>query len=297
MRDFLEVQRLNQGKELIFCILDGIIDQLVREEHWIVSHLNLTDGFSDAHFKFLLSLNSVANPTAQLFKTWRVNEQKVALVAPLVDFQSTFDIDLNDWNFAWGLDALQFCAARAVPAPFGLLPELNKLIVVAHLLEIIHVHELKVFLTFLIIFADGPGSHTTFAVKNISILLKHWIDESPFTDTGWPDQNQWFVLLRRGVEWVEILFRVDKHIVLSRQKEISKKKLLSIWLTYRFWKEYRGEEIVENLANLQMLRNILVMLLHQLVFPRRQVRKHLIVKVHVRFHDDIFKYQLIYYNW
>lgn len=53
--------------------------------------------------------------------------------------------------------------------------------------------------------------------------------------------------------------------------------------------EDRGEEVVEDFSDFGVLRNILVVLLHQLDFASGQVREHLVVKVHIRLHDFEWK--------
>lgn len=57
-------------------------------------------------------------------------------------------------------------------------------------------------------------------------------------------------------------------------------------LTYGFVEEDGREEVIEDLANLRVCRDVLVMLLHELVFASGEVRKHLVVKVHVLLHVD-----------
>lgn len=100
MGDFLEIQCFDQSEELVLSVLNRIVDELVSEKDGIVGHFNLADSLSDTHFKLLLSLDSIANSASQFFEARWINEQKVALVASLVDLQGTFDIDLDDWDFA-----------------------------------------------------------------------------------------------------------------------------------------------------------------------------------------------------
>lgn len=100
MSDFLEVESLDEREELILSILDGIVDQTVREEHRVVGHLELTDGLTDADFEFLLRLDSVADALAQLLKARWVNEEEVAFQCLSIDLNGALNIDFNDRNLA-----------------------------------------------------------------------------------------------------------------------------------------------------------------------------------------------------
>ena len=73
-------------------------------------------------------------------------------------------------------------------------------------------------------------------------------------------------------------------------------KWFRYWCTYRLGEEDRGEEVVEDFADLEVLRDVLVMLLHQFIFPRGQVRQNLIIKIHVRLHIYFFLYALSFFE-
>ena len=212
--DLLEVERFDQGEELVFGVLDRVIDELVREEDRIVRHFNLPDGLADAHLELLLRLDPVADPAAELLETRRVNEEEVALMAALVNLQSALDVDLDDGDFAAGLDALQLSPARAIEAAFRLLPMLNELPVGDHALEVGRGDEVEILLSLLVAFADRSRRVTLLPIKDVAILFQHEVDQGALADARRPNQDQRLVLLRCRVEWVEVLLGVDKDIVL-----------------------------------------------------------------------------------
>ena len=55
-------------------------------------------------------------------------------------------------------------------------------------------------------------------------------------------------------------------------------------VTYWLVKKDVREEVVEDFADLGVLRNVLIVLLHELDLARRQVGEHLVVEIHVRLH-------------
>ena len=61
-------------------------------------------------------------------------------------------------------------------------------------------------------------------------------------------------------------------------------QMLMQGLTYGLVEQDGGEEVVEDLTDLRMVRNVVVMGLHQLIFPLGQVGQHLVIKVYVLFH-------------
>lgn len=188
-------------------------------------------------------------------------------MAASVDLESAFDIDLNDWNLANGLDALQLSPARAVKDTLRMLARLDEFVVLRHSLEVGNRDEGEVLLALLVVFAHGTSRDAPLPIEDVSVLLEHAVDQSAFADAGRADEDQRLVLLRGRVERMEILLGVHEDVIGLREED-------------------RGEEVVEDLADLQMLRNVLVVLLHQLVFARREVSQDLVVKIHIRVHLD-----------
>jgi len=94
--DFLEIECLNEGEELVLRILNRVVDQLIGKEDRVVSHLDLSDSFADTDLELLLCLNSVSDTATQLFETRWVDKQKVAFESLSIDLNSTFDVDLDD---------------------------------------------------------------------------------------------------------------------------------------------------------------------------------------------------------
>lgn len=105
--DFLKVQCLDKGEELVLGLLEFVVDEAICEEHRVIGPLNLVNGRLDAHLELLLSLNSVTNSLAQFFERWRVNEKEIALEGLSVDFLGALHVYLNDWNFGCVLDSRQ----------------------------------------------------------------------------------------------------------------------------------------------------------------------------------------------
>lgn len=60
----LEIQRLDQGEELVDCKLEVVIDKSVGKKDWVVCQFDLLDGVCNAHFELRLGFNSVANTFA-----------------------------------------------------------------------------------------------------------------------------------------------------------------------------------------------------------------------------------------
>ena len=60
--------------------------------------------------------------------------------------------------------------------------------------------------------------------------------------------------------------------------------------------ENGGQEVVQDLANLGVLRDVLIVLVHELIFSGGKVRQHLIIKVHVRFYHFAQSILLLNYN-
>ena len=86
---------------------------------------------------------------------------------------------------------------------------------------------------------------------------------------------------------MEVLLGKDENVVLHDAKttQIS----LSVHhgqpvSTYGFVQKHGGEEVVEDFADLGVLRNVLVVLLHELDLARGQVGEHLVVEIHVGLH-------------
>lgn len=80
---------------------------------------------------------------------------------------------------------------------------------------------------------------------------------------------------------MEVLFREHKNVVLHDSKPtISDNIEGSYWLV----QEDRREEVIEHFSDFGMLRDILVVLLHQLDFASGQVSQYLVVKVHIGLH-------------
>ena len=112
--NFLKVQCLDQGEELVFGLLEFVVDEAICEEHRVVGALNLVNGRLNAHLELLLSLNSVTNSLAQFFERWRVNKKEVALEGLSVDFLGPLHVHLNDWNFGCVLDSRQLSMSGPV---------------------------------------------------------------------------------------------------------------------------------------------------------------------------------------
>ena len=100
MGDLLEVQGFYESEKLIFGIIDGIVDKTVGEQHRVVCHLDLSDGFADADLELLLSLNSVADAATELIKTGRIDEEEVAFKCLTVDLNGTFCVNFDDWDLS-----------------------------------------------------------------------------------------------------------------------------------------------------------------------------------------------------
>ena len=64
----------------------------------------------------------------------------------------------------------------------------------------------------------GSGCVTHFAFENLTVLLQNFLDQSAFADARWSYNDQRFILKRSWVEWVEVFFGVDKHIIWLLQK-------------------------------------------------------------------------------
>jgi hypothetical protein len=290
--DLLEVQRFDQCEELVLGVFDGVIDEPVGEEDRVVSHLDLVDCFADADFELLLRLDSISDPAAQLLETRRVNEQEVALKRLFVDLNGALDIDLDDGDLASRLDALELGQTRTVPAALTLLSTLDELTRLPHALELGDRHEVEVFLRFLVVRPDRPRRVRLLSVEDVPILLEDQIDQCSLADARGTHQNQRLVLERRRVERVKVLLRVHENIVLRcTTKKVSELVLLYCNFglgvrTYWLREKNRAEEIVEDFSDLWVLGDILVVLLHELVFARREVRQHLVVEVHVLLHFD-----------
>ena len=98
--NFLEVQCLDKSEELVFSILNGIVDETVGEKHRVVRHLDLSNSLANTNFEFLLGLNSVSDTATQFLKARWVDEQEVALKCLFVDLDCALNIDLDDGNLA-----------------------------------------------------------------------------------------------------------------------------------------------------------------------------------------------------
>lgn len=59
--DFLEVLRLDEGKELVDSFLKVIVNQTVGEQNRVVGLLYLCDGQLDSFLEFLLGFDPVSN--------------------------------------------------------------------------------------------------------------------------------------------------------------------------------------------------------------------------------------------
>ena len=100
MGDLLEVQGFYESEKLIFGIIDGIVDKTICEQHRVVCHFNLSDGFADADLELLLSLNSVADTATELIKARRVDKEEVAFERLTVDLNGTFSVNFDDWDLS-----------------------------------------------------------------------------------------------------------------------------------------------------------------------------------------------------
>ena len=157
--DFLEVECLDEGEELVLRVLDGVVDEAVREEDGVVGELDLADGLADADLELLLRLDSISNASAQLLEARRVDEEEVALEGLPVDLDGALDVDLDDGDLAAALDAFQLRVRRAVPDALRALPVLDKRVLLHHGLEVCAGHELEVLLGLLVSLPHGARRH------------------------------------------------------------------------------------------------------------------------------------------
>ena len=116
--DFLKVQSFDQGDELVLSVIKSVVHETISEQDGIVSKFDLTDGVANTNFELLLGFNSVTNASAQLLETRRIDEQEVSFNSLAIDLDSAFNIDLNDRDLAFGLDALQLVLGCAVETVF-----------------------------------------------------------------------------------------------------------------------------------------------------------------------------------
>ena len=86
---------------------------------------------------------------------------------------------------------------------------------------------------------------------------------------------------------MEVLLRENENVVLyyAKSTQISLSVHRCNFLqTYRFVQKHGREEVVEDFTDLGVLGNVLIVLLHELDFARRQVGEHLVVEIHVGLH-------------
>ena len=85
-----------------------------------------------------------------------------------------------------------------------------------HLLELFLRDEVEVLLGLLKVFASlRSGGVRLLSLEEIAILGEDVVDEGLLSNTRWPDENEWLLLERRSVEWVEVFLGVDEDVVLN----------------------------------------------------------------------------------
>lgn len=97
----------------------------------------------------------------------------------------------------------------------NLLLILDEFIVVHHLLEFLLVHKVEVF-HILFNLALISCSVRFLFLKQIAVFVKSFFDQSMFANTRWSHKNKRLILLRAGIEGLEVLFGVNKYIVLNK---------------------------------------------------------------------------------
>ena len=282
--DFLEVQSLDKGEELVFSILNGVIDKAVSEQNRVVSHLDLSNGLTNAYFEFLFCLNSVSNATSEFFEARWVDKEEIALESLLVDLNGSLNVDLDDGDFVTRLNALELGKCGAIEAARRLFSALNELFAGYHSLEFDLICETEVFRSLLVVLSDRSGGNRDLSIKDVSIFLKNKVNESALANTRWTHQNQRFHLQRSWVERMEVLLGIDKNVILQNHSVV-----LQIERSFTYWfgeKDCR-QEVVENFTNFWVSSDVLVMLLHKFIFTSGQICQYLVVKVHVSLHFDI----------
>lgn len=143
--DLLKVERLDQREELIFRVLQFVVDQPIGEEDGIVGAFDLVDRRLNPHLELLLRLNSITNALPQLFKRWRVNEKEVTFEGLSVDFLGSLHVHFNDWNFAHALYASQLCVRRAIAHLVVPFATLNELLLIEHRPKLLPANKVKIF--------------------------------------------------------------------------------------------------------------------------------------------------------
>jgi len=193
-RDFLEVKGLNEGKELVFGVFEIIVDQSGREEHRIVSHLDLLDCMLDPNLEFVLSLDSVSNAATKLLKTGWVDKEEVAFKSLLVYFNGTFYIHFYDRDLARIFDSRKLGVTGSVPASFRLFPELNELLLQSHPLELRHCDEVEILLSLFCPRTNGSRGVRPLTVKDITVVTQNHVYKCALTHSRGANQDQWLVL-------------------------------------------------------------------------------------------------------
>ena len=85
-----------------------------------------------------------------------------------------------------------------------------------HLLELFLRDEVEVLLGLLKAFTSLRSGGVRFlSLEEIAILGEDIVDEGLLSNTRWPDENEWLLLERRSVEWVEVFLGVDEDVVLN----------------------------------------------------------------------------------
>lgn len=84
---------------------------------------------------------------------------------------------------------------------------------------------------------------------------------------------------------MEVLLGVHIDIILFQKRLVSHFdffvcRLLSY--TYGLGKQYARDKVVEDFADLRVLRNVLLVQLDELIFALRQIREHFVIEVDAR---------------
>ena len=93
---------------------------------------------------------------------------------------------------------------------------LNEFFVAKHTVELSDFDKVEVLLGLLIAFSLGSRRVRVLASEDIAILFKDEVNESSLTNTGWSNKNQRLVLQWSRIERVEVLFTIDKNVVLKQ---------------------------------------------------------------------------------
>mmetsp|Transcript_13155 Transcript_13155/g.20455 ORF Transcript_13155/g.20455 Transcript_13155/m.20455 type:complete len:221 (+) Transcript_13155:92-754(+) len=210
--NLLEVEGLDQGEELIHCLLQAVVNQSISEEHRVVCQLNLSDGELNSLFEFLFSFNSVTDSLSQLLEGRRVDEQEVTLQARLVDVNGSRRIHFDDGDAAGVVDALQLLLAGAVEVAVD-LAVLHEVFVLNFLLELFTANQIVV-ISRLDHFLRGTGRVAHLLLEDALVLLENLLDQSVLADTRWANQDEGLSAEGRRVVGMEVLLGVDEDIIL-----------------------------------------------------------------------------------